>query len=130
MSPLMEPDAAEACVLGAAAVVAVLLLLPQAAITNAPKLAAAPLPASLRKRFRSTSSRTRRSTRPAGPPLSESCWVMARTSVGGSRLLSRLPTALYAAAASPDHRDLTHRGGAALARAVSIASPGSLYSVK
>jgi len=42
------------------------LLLPHAASTNAPKLAAPAPPAIFRKRLRSTSSRTRRSTIPAG----------------------------------------------------------------
>jgi hypothetical protein len=55
----------------AAAVVALvlavlLLLLPHAASTNAPKLAAPALPAIFKKRLRSESSRTSRSTMPAG----------------------------------------------------------------
>ena len=57
---------------GEAAVVADELLEelePQAASTNAPKLAAPPTPTAFRKRLRSVSSRTRRSTTPVG------CWV-------------------------------------------------------
>src|ERR1700722_11633353 len=63
-----------------AVVVAVLvLLLPQAARTKAPKLAAPALPAIFRKRLRSRSSRTRRSTIPAG--------CGADSSVGGLDIL-------------------------------------------
>src|ERR1700704_3666433 len=69
----ISPVALDAVVLVAvaAAVLALLLLLellllPQAASTNAPKLAAPALPAIFRKRLRSTSSRTSRSTIPAG----------------------------------------------------------------
>src|ERR1700694_4992954 len=68
----MSPEALDDDVLAVAAVAALwlllvlLLLLPQGASTNAPKLAAPALPASFRKRLRSTLSRARRSTMPAG----------------------------------------------------------------
>ena len=81
----MSPVALEAVVLVAvaAAVLALLLLLlllPQAASTNAPKLAAPALPAIFRNRLRSTSSRTSRSTIPAGwrrsrRPVNWASWV-------------------------------------------------------
>src|ERR1700691_2310899 len=66
MSPVLalEDDVVAA---GAAALdELLLLLLPHAASTNAPKLAAPAPPAIFRKRLRSESSRTRRSTIPAG----------------------------------------------------------------
>src|SRR5580692_6970961 len=69
MSPVLALDEDVVAVLaGAEALVAVvlLLLLPHAASTKAPKLAAPALPAIFRKRLRSESSRTRRSTIPAG----------------------------------------------------------------
>src|ERR1700685_4091488 len=70
MSPelALADEVDEVVAAGVAAVVALLLLLllPQAASTNAPKLAAPALPAIFRKRLRSESSRTSRSTMPAG----------------------------------------------------------------
>src|ERR1700735_2056999 len=62
----MSPVALAAVLLVVAVVDSVLVvLLPHAASTNAPKLAALAPPAIFRKRLRSTSSRTRRSTIPA-----------------------------------------------------------------
>jgi hypothetical protein len=68
MSPVLALDDVVAVLAGADALVAVvlLLLLPHAASTKAPKLAAPALPAIFKKRLRSESSRTRRSTMPAG----------------------------------------------------------------
>src|ERR1700709_941911 len=96
----MSPVALDAVVLVgvAAAVLALLLLLlellllPQAASTNAPKLAAPALPAIFRKRLRSTSSRTSRSTIPAGWGASSSGelsilgYLRLMTSRAGTRL--------------------------------------------
>src|SRR5271165_640663 len=66
MSPLELVDAVLEVLAGAATVETVSLLLPHAASTKVPKLAAAPAPAIFRNRLRSRSSRTSRSTIPAG----------------------------------------------------------------
>src|ERR1700727_395856 len=82
ISPFELVDAVVAVPAGAAAVELELLLDPQAASTKAPKLAAPALPAIFRKRLRSRSSRTRRSTIPAG--------CGADSSVGGLDILCDL----------------------------------------
>src|ERR1700677_4548143 len=66
MSPVALGEVVLVVAVAAAVDAVFLLLLPHAASTNAPKLAAPAPPAIFRNRLRSTSSRTRRSTMPAG----------------------------------------------------------------
>src|ERR1700722_2163758 len=68
MSPVVALAVVFVAVLAAAVVAEelVFVLLPHAARTNAPKLAAPAVPAIFKNRLRSTSSRTKRSTIPAG----------------------------------------------------------------
>jgi hypothetical protein len=65
-SPVALEDEVLDVAAGAAAVEAAFLLLPHAARTKAPKLAAPAPPAIFRNRLRSQSSHTSRSTIPAG----------------------------------------------------------------
>src|ERR1700677_5370808 len=79
MSPVALGEVVLVVAVAAAVDAVFLLLLPHAASTNAPKLAAPAPPAIFRKRLRYTSSRTRRSTMPAG-------WG-AESSLGGLDIL-------------------------------------------
>src|ERR1700704_1916729 len=97
--PTSPPAGAAAEVAVAAALVAavepLLLLLPQAASTNAPKLAAPAPPTIFRNRLRSVSSRTKRSTIPGGST------DIPHTSIFGGPVLIR---GYCARAPRTDHR--------------------------